>query len=158
MHPFRAAVEAQDHAAIAALMAEDVAFHSPVVFAPYHGRDTLAALLLAVSRVFEDFHYEREIGADGAHDHALLFRARIGDREVEGCDFLHTDEHGLIDDFTVMVRPLSAALVLAEAMKAQLADAGAPIAAVRGIFAEEMGGGPTIDELRAHERVEEAKL
>ena len=34
---------------------------------------------------------------------------------------LHLDEHGAIDEFVVMVRPLSGALALAEAMKAQLA-------------------------------------
>jgi bifunctional DNA-binding transcriptional regulator/antitoxin component of YhaV-PrlF toxin-antitoxin module len=33
-----------------------------------------------------------------------------------------------------------------------------PIAAVRGIFAEEMGGGRTIDELRADARAEDAEL
>jgi bifunctional DNA-binding transcriptional regulator/antitoxin component of YhaV-PrlF toxin-antitoxin module len=33
-----------------------------------------------------------------------------------------------------------------------------PIAAVRGIFAGEMSGGPTIDELRASARAEEAEL
>ena len=48
------------------------------------------------------------------------FNTRIFDREAQGCDFLHTDENGLIDEFTVMVRPLSAALALAEAMKVQL--------------------------------------
>ncbi len=120
MHPFRAAVEAQDIEAALALLAEDVVFQSPVVFKPYRGREAVAPLLWAVSRVFEDFRYEREIGAPDATDHALVFRARIGDRELEGCDFLHTDEHGLIDDFCVMVRPLSGALALAEAMKAQL--------------------------------------
>ena len=120
MHPFRAAVEAGDHAGVVALLADDVVFRSPVVFAPYHGRDALAAILLAVSRVFEDLHYEREIGAAGAPDHALVFKARIGDREVHGCDFLHTKGDGLIDEFTVMVRPLSAAVALAEAMKSQL--------------------------------------
>jgi hypothetical protein len=119
MHPFRAAVEAGDHAGMVALLADDVVFRSPVVFQPYHGRDTLAAILLAVSRVFEDFRYEGEIGADSARDHALVFKAKIGDREVHGCDFVHTDEHGLIDDFSVMVRPLSAALALAEGMKVQ---------------------------------------
>ncbi len=124
MHPFRAAVEAQDHEAIGALIAEDVVFRSPVVFKPYQGHEQLAALLLTVSRVFEDFEYEREIGAEDGRDHALVFKARIGDREVQGCDFLHTDEAGLIDEFTVMVRPLSAALALAEAMKAQLEEAG----------------------------------
>jgi bifunctional DNA-binding transcriptional regulator/antitoxin component of YhaV-PrlF toxin-antitoxin module len=33
-----------------------------------------------------------------------------------------------------------------------------PIAAVRGIFAHEMSGGPTIDELRAGGRTEDAEL
>lgn len=120
MHPFRAAVESHDHERIASLLADDVVFRSPAVFKPYNGRDTLGAILLAVSRVFEDFRYEREIGAEGAHDHVLVFKARIGDREIHGADFLHTNENGLIDELTVMVRPLSAALALAEAMKVEL--------------------------------------
>jgi bifunctional DNA-binding transcriptional regulator/antitoxin component of YhaV-PrlF toxin-antitoxin module len=33
-----------------------------------------------------------------------------------------------------------------------------PIAAVRGIFAEEMRGGPSIDKLRATARLEEAEI
>jgi hypothetical protein len=120
MNPFRAAVEARDFEGAVALLAEDVVFQSPVVFKPYHGRDVVAAILLAVSQVFEDFRYEREIGAEDSQDHALVFRARVGDREVHGCDFLHTDESGQIDELTVMVRPLSGALALAEAMKAKL--------------------------------------
>jgi hypothetical protein len=120
MHPFRAAVEAQDLEGALALLAEDVVFRSPVVFKPYHGREAVALLLAAVSRVFEDFRYEREIGAPQSRDHALVFRARVGERELDGCDFLHTNEHGLIDDLCVMVRPLSGALALAEAMKAEL--------------------------------------
>jgi hypothetical protein len=120
VHPFRAAVEAHDLDAALALLAEDVVFRSPVVFKPYRGRDAVAPLLLAVSRVFEDFRYECEIGAPDARDHALVFSARIGDRKLDGCDFLHTDEDGLIDDFMVMVRPMSGALALAEAMQAML--------------------------------------
>jgi SnoaL-like domain len=124
MHPFRVAVEAQDFDAIPGLLAQDVVFRSPVVFKPYHGRDTVGAILAAVSRVFEDFRYEREIGTPEARDHALIFSARVGDRMLEGCDFLHVDEDGLIDDFCVMVRPLSGTLALAEAMKAELEAAG----------------------------------
>jgi len=120
MNPFRAAVEARDFEGAVALLAEDVVFRSPVVFRPYRGRDIVGAILFAVSRVFEDFSYEREIGAEGARDHALVFEARVGEREIHGCDLLHTDEQGLIDELTVMVRPLSAALALAEAMQAEL--------------------------------------
>jgi hypothetical protein len=101
-------------------MTEDVEFRSPVVHKPYRGRDQVGVILRAVSRVFDDFRYEREIGSAGAADHALVFRARVGDRELEGCDFVHVDADGLIDEFFVMVRPMSGAMALAEAMRAEL--------------------------------------
>ena len=123
MHPFRAAVEARDLDAVDALLADDVVFRSPVVFKPYTGRAAVRAILAAVVEVFEDFSYTREIGAADARDHALVFQARVGDKQVEGCDFLHVDENGLIDEFVVMVRPLSGAHALADAMQAQLASA-----------------------------------
>ncbi|GIH76777.1 nuclear transport factor 2 family protein [Planobispora longispora] len=119
MHPFRQAVEARDSAAIEALLADDVVFTSPVAYKPYPGKAITAAILRGVMRVFEDFHYTREIsGADG-RDHVLMFRATVNGKQVHGCDFLHIDDDGLIDDLTVMVRPLSGANALAEAMGAQ---------------------------------------
>ncbi|MET7286638.1 nuclear transport factor 2 family protein [Streptomyces sp. NPDC005573] len=119
MRAFREAVEAGDLDAVEALLADDVVFTSPAVFKPYPGKPITAAILRAVFRVFEDFRYVREIGdADGA-DHALVFAARVGDRELTGCDFLHVGEDGLIDEFTVMIRPLSGLQALAEAMGAQ---------------------------------------
>jgi len=118
-HPFRTAVEAGDHDAIHALLSEDVVFTSPVAFRPYRGRAITAAVVRGVSRVFEDFRYVREFsGADG-RDHALVFEARVGDLEINGCDLLHTDGEGRIDALVVMVRPLSAATALAEAMGSQ---------------------------------------
>jgi hypothetical protein len=121
VQPFRAAIEARDLNAAVALLAEDVVFHSPIAFTPYRGRETVGMVLRAVIQVFEDFRYVREIGAEGAADHALVFRTRIGEKEIEGCDFLHLDESGAIAELTVMVRPLNGALALAEAMKAKLA-------------------------------------
>ncbi|WP_353946290.1 nuclear transport factor 2 family protein [Streptomyces sp. HUAS MG91] len=119
MEAFRKAVEANDHAAIEALLADDVVFTSPVVFKPYPGKAITAAILRGVTRVFEDFHYVREIHDAGGRDHALVFAARVGDRELTGCDFLHVNDAGLIDEFTVMVRPLSGANALQAAMAAQ---------------------------------------
>lgn len=122
MHPFRAAVEARDWEAGIALLADDVVFRSPIVFRPYEGKEAVGMILRAVSQVFEDFRYTREIGAEGASDHALVFEARVGDRELEGCDFIHLDDSGSIDQFTVMVRPLTGAHALAEAMQEKLAS------------------------------------
>ena len=119
MRAFREAVEAGDADAMETLLAEDVVFTSPVVFKPYAGKAITAAILRGVVRVFEDFRYVREINDPNGRDHALVFTARVGDREITGCDFLRVNEDGLIDDFMVMVRPLSGAHALAEAMGAQ---------------------------------------
>ena len=119
MQQFRRAVEARDEEAIAALLAEDVVFTSPVAFTPYPGKATTAAILRAVMRVFEDFHYVREIADVDGRDSALIFKAVVSGKQVNGCDFLHVNDKGLIDDFTVMVRPLSAAVAVSEAMGAQ---------------------------------------
>lgn len=116
---FRKAVESGDHGAIEALLADDVRFTSPVAFKPYEGKVITAAILRGVGRVFEGFHYVREIVSADGRDQALVFRATVDDKEVNGCDFLHLDDDGLIDDFVVMVRPLSAAMALSEAMGAQ---------------------------------------
>ena len=119
MHPFRKAVENGDMDAVAALLADDVVFTSPVAFKPYPGKAITAAILRGVSRVFEDFTYIREIANPDGRDHAFVFTATVAGKELQGCDFLHFDVDGKIDEFTVMVRPLSAAQALAEAMGAQ---------------------------------------
>ena len=120
MHPFRSALETGEADGVLELFSPDVVFNVPVVFRPNHGREALGAILRVVMRVVEDFRYEREIGAEGASDHALLFRARVGDRELHGCDLFHTGQDGLIDELTVMVRPRSAMLAFAETMNAEV--------------------------------------
>lgn len=124
MHPFRKAVEAHDLGAVEALLAEDVVFTSPVAFKPYPGKALTAAILRAVDQVFTDFRYVREMESEDGRDHALVFEAKVGDRKITGCDFLHLNEAGEIDDLMVMVRPLSAAQALAAAMGARFEQIG----------------------------------
>ena len=122
MQAFRDAVERRDLDALIALLSEEVVFRSPAVHTPYQGRDQVKPLLRAVGQVLKDFSYTRQIGAPHSRDHALVFRGRIDDRPLEGCDFIHVDEQGLIDELYVMIRPLSGLIALAEAMKRQLAE------------------------------------
>ena len=86
-----------------------------------------AHFLRGVLRVFSDFRYEREI-VEGSQS-ALIFRTKVGDTDVTGCDFITVGDDGLITEFMVMVRPLRGATALAEAMGAQfdqiLAEASA---------------------------------
>ena len=121
MKQFREAVEARDEQAMRALLADDVVFTSPVAFKPYPGKAITSAILRGVLRVFEDFRYIREINDAGGHDSALVFDAVVGGKKITGCDFIHVNAEGKIDDFMVMVRPLSAAQALSAAMGAQFA-------------------------------------
>jgi hypothetical protein len=114
MHPFRAAVEAQDLDAMIACLAEDVVFNSPVAFKPFLGREAAAGVLSAVFETLTEFHYTDELDRDDTH--ALLFRASVGGRDVQGLDYFHERADGLIDEFTVMMRPLSAIVAMGEAM------------------------------------------
>jgi hypothetical protein len=116
---FRRGVENGDIEQAIAVVSPTVTFHSPVVHKPYEGIDALRVILHAVNEVFEDFRYTAEYSsADG---HVLKFACRVGDRELEGVDMLHVGADGLVDDFTVMVRPYSAASELRSRMAAKLA-------------------------------------
>jgi hypothetical protein len=122
LHRFRQAVEARDLDAMRELLAEEVMFNSPVAHKPFEGRDVVAQVLAFAAATFEDFRYVDEV-ADGDRV-ALIFRARIGDRELQGLDFVHTNAEGLVDELTVMVRPMSGLVALGEAMGAKIAAAG----------------------------------
>ena len=119
---FRAAVERMDIGAVGELFAPDIVFHSPVTFHPFVGRETVTRLLAIVAGTFEEFRYTDELQTDGAH--ALIFRASVAGRELEGIDLLRLDEDGLICDFTVMIRPMSGLVPFAQAMGEKAAAAG----------------------------------
>ena len=118
MHPFRAAVEAGDIDGGLALFAEDATLDSPVAFKPFVGIDAIGVVLRAVFETFEDFRYTDEFASDGAH--ALVFEARVGEKAVQGLDLIRSDDSGRITNLTVMVRPLSGLIALAEAMNAKV--------------------------------------
>ncbi len=120
---FRAAAESKDFSAIDELFAEDVVFRSPVVFKPYEGRDAVAMLLGAVSQVFEDFRYTDQVETGDAA--ALAFSARVGDKDLDGIDFLHFDDEGRINRMEVFIRPMSGVHALADGMKQKLEEASA---------------------------------
>jgi hypothetical protein len=120
---FRSAAEQKDFSAIDELFSEDVVFRSPVVYKPYEGRDAVALLLGAVAQVFEDFRYTDQL--ETGDSAALFFSARVGERELDGVDYLHFASDGRVDRMAVYIRPMSGVHALAEAMQKKLEQAGA---------------------------------
>ena len=117
-HPFRRAAESKDLDLLAETLREDVVLHSPVLFRGFEGRDTVATVLTHVSATLENFSYTDEL-ADG-NTVVLRFKATVGDRELEGIDFLELDDDGRVRELTVFMRPFSALNVFNEQMKARL--------------------------------------
>lgn len=114
MEAFRKAIESKDTGALEATLSDEATFCSPAVHKPYVGKAETMVILRAVMTVFEDFRYTRAFeGADGA---ALMFEARVGDRQIQGADFLEVGGDGLITNLTVMIRPLSGLNAVVAAM------------------------------------------
>jgi hypothetical protein len=122
--PFRAAVESKDFGQVEAALASDVRFRSPVVFSPYAGRDTVAALLRVVGDVLApELSYQWQV-REGDRE-VLCFTSRVSDREVEGVDLLRYDEHGQVSELVVMMRPASALVAVRDAVAAGLQSTSA---------------------------------
>jgi hypothetical protein len=113
-------VETRDATGLAALLAEDAVFHSPVVHTPQRGRAIVMAYLGAALQVFGNpsFRYVREVVGD--HDAMLEFETTIDGVLVNGVDIVRWNDDGRIVDFKVMIRPLKAIEAVHRAMGAML--------------------------------------
>ena len=117
---FRRGVESKDVGVMMEAFADGAVLHSPITIRPFEGKEAIARLLGILMQVFQDFRYTDELTAEDGTK-ALVFRTRVGDREVEGLDLIRFDEAGLIRDFTVMVRPRSAVEALLREVGSRLA-------------------------------------
>ena len=122
-HPFRVAAESKDVELMTETLREDVVLHSPILFRGFEGRDMVGQVLTHVAATLEDLTYVDELV--GENSVCLRFKARVGDRELEGIDFLELDDDGKVTELTVFMRPLSAINAFNEQMKLRLEAAQA---------------------------------
>jgi SnoaL-like domain len=117
-HSFRRAAEGGDLDLLAETLREDVELHSPILFRGFEGREAVTAVLTHVAATLEDLTYVDELHEGDTV--ALRFKARVGDRELEGIDFLELDEDGRVAVLTVFMRPMSALNAFNEQMMERL--------------------------------------
>jgi hypothetical protein len=111
MTPLVTALRARDSAALSKVLADDVAFHSPV--ADYEGKETVLHLLTLASGLLEGFDVRSRLGGNhvtatfiaSGELHGVLHERREGDRVVE---------------LTLMLRPLRPMLDTIKRMGAAL--------------------------------------
>ena len=114
-----------------ALLADDVAFYSPIVFTPQRGKDLTKMYLTAAGSTFSDgpkpggksnvgskFRYTKEVVSG---NHAVLeFETEVKGKYINGVDIITFNDEGKIVEFKVMIRPLQAVNLMHAQMKAML--------------------------------------
>ena len=108
----RRAFETKDLEALVSALSADVIIHSPVAYRPFNGSAAGRVLFTAVLDTYEDFRYVDTL--QGKSSLALVFDARIGDRDIQGVQHVHLDPEGLVDQVVLMVRPLSGGQAFAD--------------------------------------------
>ena len=113
--------KARNPRALAALLADDVVFHSPVVHTPQRGKLLASQYLGAALMIMgnDSFRYVREIR--GERDALLEFELELGGVAVNGVDLIRWNDAGQIIDFKVMIRPLKAIQAVQQKMAELLA-------------------------------------
>jgi hypothetical protein len=104
-HPFAAAMQARDHAAVVETFLPHVVLHSAVATAPFEGRETVGDVYVSVIDSFEELEIVDEFWEGDTY--VFFWRGRIEGRFVEGADRLRLDEAGRVREITVLGRPLS---------------------------------------------------
>jgi hypothetical protein len=120
LRSWHAVVASQDLALLEDLLADEVVFRSPAVFAPQEGKALTvrylasAMLVLSPSLRYLSEWYDRSSAV-------LEFEANLDGSYVQGVDMLRWNDEGKLVSFTVMVRPLRGLEKLIELMGRQLA-------------------------------------
>ena len=118
---WHAVVESGDPALLDSLLANDVVFRSPAVFAPLPGQELTTRYLRAAMAVLGPSL--RYIGEwYGPSSAVLEFEAELDGMYVHGVDMLRWNDDDRLVSFTVMVRPMRGLTKLAELMQRQLLD------------------------------------
>jgi len=114
-------VETKDLDLLSSMIADDAAFHSPVVFKPQQGKALTLKYLSAATKVLANdaFHYVGQWTSPGSA--VLEFITEIEGVAIDGVDMITWNADGKIVDFKVMIRPLKAIEKVLQKMGEELA-------------------------------------
>ena len=107
IHAFTAAMQRKDLDAMLAHMADDVTLNTPLAAEPVRGKASIRPVVTALFGVIDRFDF-REIMHGPGHV-SSFFTIVAGSRELDGMDYWRLDDAGLIQEMTVLWRPLPAA-------------------------------------------------
>ena len=106
IHAFTAAMQRKDLEAMLTHMADDIVLNTPLLAEPVRGKAAIRQVVGALLGVVDTFDF-REI-MQGPQHVSSFFRVTVGPNELDGMDYWRISEAGLIQEMTVLWRPLPA--------------------------------------------------
>lgn len=110
IHAFTEAMKGKNLDAMLTHMAEDVILRTPLVAEPFHGKAAIRPVVQALLGVVDKFDFLETM--QGPQHVSKLFRVTVGSSELDGVDYWLLNEAGLIQEMTVLWRPLSAIIAV----------------------------------------------
>lgn len=112
---FTAAMQRKDIDAMFSHMADDITLNTPLVAAPFKGKVAIRPVVEALLGVVDAFDF-REI-MQGPQHVSAFFGIRVGSNELDGVDYWRLNDAGLIQEMTVLWRPLPAIVAVVEKLE-----------------------------------------
>lgn len=106
VHAFTTAMRAKDLESMLTHMAEDVVLRTPLHSEPLKGKAALRPVVAALLRVVDGFVFREFL--QGPEHASAFFSITVGTLELDGVDYWRLNDAGLIQEMTVLWRPLPA--------------------------------------------------
>jgi ketosteroid isomerase-like protein len=106
INAFTAAMQRKDLDAMLTHMADDIVLKTPLVAQPFKGKAAIRPVVEALLGVVDTFDF-REI-MQGPQHVSSFFKVTVGTTELDGVDYWRLNDSGLIQEMTVLWRPLPA--------------------------------------------------
>ncbi|WP_354699085.1 hypothetical protein DSM112329_04791 [Paraconexibacter sp. AEG42_29] len=119
---FIQALHDRDPGALAAVLADDIQLHSPLLDDPIVGREQVVAVLDLLFEKLDTLEYGAEL--DGGEVRGVRLSASVNGVSMEGVELVHFDADGRVDEVRVQLRPLSGLIALQNVVAPAI---GAPV-------------------------------
>ena len=106
IHAFTDAMQRKDLEAMLTHVTDDVVLKTPLVAEPFRGKAALRPVVEALLAVVDAFAFHEVM--QGPQHVSSFFRVTVGSVELDGMDYWRLNDAGLIQEMTVLWRPLPA--------------------------------------------------
>ena len=110
IHAFTAAMQSKNLEVMLSHMADDIVLKTPLAAEPFTGKAAIRPVVTALLGVVDSFDF-REV-LQGPEHVSAFFGITVGTEQLDGVDYWRLNDAGLIQEMTVLWRPLPAALAV----------------------------------------------